>query len=118
MLPKTIFVCLILILCLGCATNRNQRIAENNFTDQIKEGVTTKEEIRAMFGEPSMITPTSMGDVWVYSAQSPGEAPVGQQIAAAMTLATSVKRTSMSIFFNPDGTVKNKTIVGTSYWRR
>jgi len=122
MITKLIITWIVLaLLCLGCAARLNERVAESNFTDQIKEGVTTKQEVRTIFGEPTSITTSTFGETWMYFVRTTGEGSVGQYIAAFLVLPAGskpLKDTIMIISFNQDGTVNNKTITNQSHWGR
>ena len=48
---KTIAI-IVFMFCLGCATTGNQTIMNSNFMSSLQIGVTTKDEARALLGEP------------------------------------------------------------------
>lgn len=65
---------LLFVLCLatllavqGCASSGNPKVADFNTSTQIEYGKTTKQEIRAMLGEPNAKKYGANGkEVWVY----------------------------------------------------
>lgn len=118
-LSKRIFVWSIFaVTCLGCATsNPNHRIAQGNYTNQVQEGVTTKAQVSAMFGAPTRVMTSTYGDTWYYTAKTQGQVSTGQQVAAALLYGTKpVDDTSMTVYFNQNGTVKSKSMSYQSYW--
>lgn len=58
---------LLAFIFFGCATYGNQAITDQNKISQIQRGVTTKEQVRALIGDPMGVTFTENDDeVWSY----------------------------------------------------
>ena len=49
---KTIMIIVAMLFCFGCASTGNKVIMNSNFMDGLKIGVTTKDEVKALLGEP------------------------------------------------------------------
>ena len=68
------FVLPLLLLLVGCHSSGNKQIMPADFSDKLKDGVTTKEEVRTILGEPQHlgeITWTSQTiTVWRYTGTS------------------------------------------------
>lgn len=71
---RKIFICLVMILLLvtGCSTARVESIGRDIKEEpakMIKAGVTTREEIIMIFGEPSRISKTDVSEELVYESR-------------------------------------------------
>lgn len=58
----------------GCATSKSTKIIHAEVMEKIVQGVTTKEEVKGLLGEPNGISRTSDGtEMWTYSSSDLAE---------------------------------------------
>ncbi|MBW1616938.1 MAG: hypothetical protein JRJ49_10505 [Deltaproteobacteria bacterium] len=66
----SIILCFIFIMAIGCATSGNDSLrteTEETVNGKLTEGVTTKQEVKAMFGSPFETSYTDGGlEIWKY----------------------------------------------------
>lgn len=98
----------------GCATGNQALRGENQTTvsQKIHTGVTTKDEVKTMYGDPSEVKFTDSGnEVWTYRRTENNSAILSFIPWVNMTGAgtSQAKATSLVIMFNKAGRVSNFT---------
>lgn len=64
---KSVVVALCVLVLSGCATIGTKQITKGEIVSQIKEGKSTKTDVKALLGEPSNISFTDAGqENWTY----------------------------------------------------
>ncbi|MGJ0478668.1 hypothetical protein [Pantoea agglomerans] len=70
-MKKLILVSLVAVSLIGCTTTGNRALqneSEVTVQNKIKEGVTTKSDVKGMFGSPDSVNFTDGGkEIWKYS---------------------------------------------------
>lgn len=94
----------------GSALHRDPAIAYPTSLDHIHIGVTTKEEVRNLFGNPTDIQLSSdhnqARESWAYATANPSIHPLQYVLGfGALSLSTQQHQSSFSISFSPDGIV-------------
>lgn len=93
---KTLILTIIL-LCFGCASTGtgNQRIMNIDFADHIIAGVTTKDDIRALLGDP--VNPYS--DVWRYEGTDKIISPLSYVPIIDLTTRQTIRTRVVEVYF-------------------
>ena len=106
----------LLMLCLGlvgCATTSlNENYGNFNLTQEnvakIQKGVTTKEEILSLFGQPmSKIQNSSLGEMWTYAHTKSKTTP--PPFFSMQDFKVEVQSYSVTLTFDDKGIVKDFT---------
>ena len=101
--------CLLVIAAvfLGCATQGNPNLANPSLTSRIQPYKTMKPELQSLFGEPDYISRESGAEYWVYSYFRSRTRPATfVPFANIFAGGSDAVGYTMTIYFNPDGTVK------------
>ncbi len=98
-------------LLSGCVSAGNQAILNQSNVAQIKEGVSTKADVKAAVGEPMNITPIPGGEVWQYSggklSMSPlAFIPVVGLVALASGNGVNRQNNDLWVLFDNEGIVR------------
>jgi len=108
---KYIFLALFSLTLFGCATAGNDSLrleSETSVSQKLKKGVTTKNEVKALFGSPLSTSYTDGGsEIWKYelskmSADASSYIPVVGLFAGS---SSGVKK-ELTILFDEDSKVK------------
>ncbi|MFY9402937.1 MAG: outer membrane protein assembly factor BamE [Candidatus Omnitrophota bacterium] len=107
---RYIFILAALIFCLeGCATTGSSSIIDDSRISQIQKGVSTKEDVRSLFGSPTKVDFTDAGyEVWeyVYSRSQTRASSFLPYLGAVAGGSDSVTHT-LTIQFTEEGVVRN-----------
>lgn len=108
-MKKVFGVLLIMVLLgLGCASQGNKQIAQDEIVNQIEPGVSTKEDVKRLVGEPTMVDFSDSGqEKWVYQyVRAKTRATSFIPVAGMLVGGADTKTHSLTIIFNDDGTVQ------------
>ena len=120
MFNSLIKVCLLITLgtfLMGCMSSGNPILLEQSIQDSITVGSTTKEDVRASLGVPSVITVTELNgqkrEAWGYSYTNVQTnpllwVPVVGLIVLMCCETTTVEYRSLGLSFSQDGVVRSK----------
>lgn len=109
---KVVFKVFIVLLCsiglCSCASIGNKQIVRSEITQQIKEGESTKSEVKALIGEPAKVSFTANDEeVWDYYHQkSTMRATSLIPIIGIFAGGADTKCTTLTIQFTKEGIVK------------
>ena len=107
---RYVFILAALIFCLeGCATTGSSHIVDDSKIGQIQKGVSTKEDVRSLFGDPTKVEFTDAGfEVWeyIYSKSQTRATSFLPYLGAAVGGSDSITHT-LTIQFTEEGTVRN-----------
>lgn len=123
MRPGAVFLCLLLFSASGCATSGNPAVQNEALANQIKIGVTTKEEVRRMFGQPTAVSrgsfsvapglngapsPATIVEAWTYSyAETDIHPATFIPIVGLFAGSATVKSASVTVSFDDKGVVQH-----------
>jgi outer membrane protein assembly factor BamE (lipoprotein component of BamABCDE complex) len=108
------FSLLIILLLAGCASTGtgNQKIMDVSFQDKIQVGVTTKDEVRALLGEPSRFTMAQCFDngnitmdCWRYVGNDRVISPLCYVPLLDLTQKQTIRTRVVDIYFDTNGIV-------------
>lgn len=101
-----------MLLTAGCFSSSGTGHYGGDFdiakAESIKEGVTTKSQILTSFGEPQTHSVTDSIETWIYTYALSKVKTSGSMFGATSDIKTNYK--TLLIVFNPDGTVKTRTV--------
>ena len=112
---RIIYISLLCILLNSCVSQMgNPSIATTESTRMIEVGLTTKQEILLLYGEPSYQSVTAESEIWMYIfAQSEPHPLMYVPIIGLFVMASgegiSAESQSMMIIFDRQGTVQTLT---------
>ncbi|MGS1035782.1 outer membrane protein assembly factor BamE domain-containing protein [Burkholderia glumae] len=107
------------VLLAGCATTGNERLeaaSQASVQTQIQQGKTTKQEVQDAFGSPNKTTFTDSGlEIWTYElAHATPHAINFVPIVGAFAHGADVRKKTLTVLFDDNGTVKKFTFAETT----
>ncbi|MCM2541805.1 outer membrane protein assembly factor BamE domain-containing protein [Burkholderia glumae] len=107
------------VLLAGCATTGNERLeaaSQASVQAQIQQGKTTKQEVQDAFGSPNKTTFTDSGlEIWTYElAHATPHAINFVPIVGAFVHGADVRKKTLTVLFDDNGTVKKYTFAETT----
>jgi len=104
-----------ILLLAGCATAGNDAIKGatlESVSAQLIRGQTTKDQVRAKYGQPTSITLNDAGsEQWTYDYARMSATPANFiPIVSMVANQTNVDKTTMVVLFDTSGIVKNFTV--------
>ncbi|WP_257744788.1 outer membrane protein assembly factor BamE [Burkholderia glumae] len=107
------------VLLAGCATTGNERLeaaSQASVQAQIQQGKTTKHEVQDAFGSPNKTTFTDSGlEIWTYElAHATPHAINFVPIVGAFAHGADVRKKTLTVLFDDNGTVKKYTFAETT----
>ncbi|WLE64118.1 outer membrane protein assembly factor BamE (plasmid) [Burkholderia plantarii] len=107
------------VLLAGCATTGNERLeatSQSSVRAQIQEGKTTKQDVQDTFGSPNKTTFTDSGlEIWTYElAHATPHAINFVPIVGAFAHGADVRKKTLTVLFDDNGTVKKYTFAETT----
>ena len=117
-----ILLVVLLLSTPSCATSGNPSVTREEMTSQIKMGMSTKEDVRKLFGAPNVVSrtlmspvvgvstsPTSM-EIWTYAYTDISTSPVTFIAVVGLFAGSSTINTaSLAVSFDDKGIVQNVT---------
>ena len=103
------FLGLVVLTMTSCTSyGGNTRATEQNASDNIKIGKTTKYEVKNMFGNPSSVMKQGDTETWTYgNMQGHINAAAFIPFASMFTPAVNVESSMVTIRFNRSGVVED-----------
>ena len=125
---RIVLLLLTVLLTGGCASNGNPPFAQDELTSQIKIGVSTKDDVRRLFGAPDFVShsstaglhttastiealPTSSKiEIWSYAHTEIETNPVTFiPIVGLFVGSSTINTASLAVTFDENGVVQNVT---------
>ena len=108
--PKILILTLMAFLS-GCVSTGNQAILNQSNVAKIKEGISTKADVKAAVGEPMQVTPFPEGELWYYSAGKLAMSPVAfvpvvRWVALGSGHGVDMYSNDLSVLFDNEGIVR------------
>jgi len=113
---KKVFTLLFVALSIaGCASTGNQNVkaaTQESVKAQLKEGVTTKEEVRKMLGEPTSVSFTDSGnEIWTFKySEAQSHASNFIPIVSLFSSGADVKNKEVVVLFDKDSKITKYTM--------
>jgi outer membrane protein assembly factor BamE (lipoprotein component of BamABCDE complex) len=97
-----------LLVLVGCASTGNQNVkvaTQESVKAQMKEGVTTKEEVRKQLGEPTSVSFTDSGnEIWTFKySEATSHASNFVPLVSLFASGADVKNKEIVVLFDKDG---------------
>ncbi|RJR33379.1 MAG: outer membrane protein assembly factor BamE [Deltaproteobacteria bacterium] len=93
-------------IILGCYSMGDQRVSEKGNIDQIKIGVSTKADIKALFGEPNHVTFGDKEEMWMYMYTRLVTRPTTFiPVVGLFAGGSDMKSNTLTVMFNKEGVV-------------
>ena len=114
-MKKIIGSLLVALSLVGCASTGNQNVkaaTQESVRAQLKEGVTTKDEVRKMLGEPSSVSFTDSGnEIWTFKySEAQSHASNFIPIVGLFSSGADVKNKEVIVLFDKDGKITKYTM--------
>jgi len=107
MMREVIAAAIVALSLAGCANVGNKQIVDNNNVAKIKAGETTKDQARAIVGEPSKVIFSDSGEeTWEYEFSSYRSNPAQFVPIAGLFASADVEKHTLTVRFRQDGIVK------------
>jgi outer membrane protein assembly factor BamE (lipoprotein component of BamABCDE complex) len=120
---KSMAVVALAVLLSGCASTGNDKVRTETMdtvSTKVVKGTTTKDQVKALYGEPTAVSLTDAGsEVWTYEyAHGTSNAAIFVPIVGLFAGGVNVNKNEVVFIFDKNNIMQNFTVHASQYETR